>query len=182
MIDVRPATPDDARALAALRWEFRAPRATPTESAEAFTARCGEWMRIELACGRWCAWVALDDGRIVGQLWMFLMPRIPNPSAELERHAYISNVYVTPESRGGAGSPLLKAALEQGESERRRFHRAVANRAQPDSLHAPRLRGRRRGPLAQVPMRPRIHETIVRWTSAYTAVCAFRSRFDSLKE
>jgi GNAT superfamily N-acetyltransferase len=116
MIDVRPATPDDAQALAELRWEFRAPRATPTESAEAFAARCGDWMRIELASGRWCAWVALDDGRVVGQLWMFLMPKIPNPSAELERHAYISNVYVAPESRGGAGSPLLKAALDKAKA------------------------------------------------------------------
>jgi predicted GNAT family N-acyltransferase len=42
---------------------------------------------------------------------MHFMSKIPNPSAELERHAYISNVYVTPGSRGGVGTRLLNAAI-----------------------------------------------------------------------
>jgi len=46
------------------------------------------------------------------------MPKIPNPTAELERHAYISNVYVTPGSRGGIGGRLLGAALDAAKSER----------------------------------------------------------------
>lgn len=111
MIDIRAATPGDADALAELRWEFRAPRATPTESHEAFRRRCAEWMRSELESGRWRAWVAIDGDRIVGQIWMHFMSKIPNPSAELERHAYISNVYVTPGSRGGVGTRLLSAAI-----------------------------------------------------------------------
>lgn len=111
MIEVRAATSDDADALAELRWEFRAPLAIPTESHEAFKMRCGEWMRTELDSGRWRAWVATDGTRIVGQLWMHYMSKIPNPAAELERHAYISNVYVTPKSRGGIGTRLLDAAV-----------------------------------------------------------------------
>jgi ribosomal protein S18 acetylase RimI-like enzyme len=111
MIEIRPASPDDADAMAELRWEFRAPRAAQTESPDAFKARCGQWMRGELASGRWSAWVAVDGSRIVGQLWMYLLPKIPNPTAEPERHAYISNVYVTPGSRGGVGDQLLDAAL-----------------------------------------------------------------------
>ena len=80
--------------------------------------RCGDWMRTELASGRWKAWVALEDTRILGQAWMYFMPKIPNPTAELERNAYISNVYVTPGSRGGVGGRLLTAALEAARVER----------------------------------------------------------------
>ncbi|HEY2850071.1 MAG TPA: GNAT family N-acetyltransferase [Gemmatimonadaceae bacterium] len=118
MIAIRPASPADADALAELRWEFRAPRAAQTESHDAFMTRCADWMRAELSSGRWKAWVALEDARIVGQAWMYFVPKIPNPTAELERNAYISNVYVTPGSRGGVGSKLLGAALDAAKSER----------------------------------------------------------------
>jgi GNAT superfamily N-acetyltransferase len=118
MTEIRLASPADADALAELRWEFRAPRATQTESRDAFMTRCADWMRAELSSGRWKAWVALEDARIVGQAWMYFLPKIPNPAAELERHAYISNVYVTPGSRGGVGSKLLAAALDAARSER----------------------------------------------------------------
>jgi GNAT superfamily N-acetyltransferase len=36
---------------------------------------------------------------------------MPNPVAELERHAYVSNVFVQPSFRGGLGTRLLEAAL-----------------------------------------------------------------------
>jgi GNAT superfamily N-acetyltransferase len=113
MIAVRRATGDDADRLAELRWEFRSNRATPTvESRETFVARCAEWMRRELgAGGPWRAWVAVDGGAIVGQLWVQSIEKIPNPAAELERHAYISNLFVEPAHRGGAGTPLLEAAI-----------------------------------------------------------------------
>jgi len=111
MMAIREASADDAPALAELRWEFRSPRGTPTESHEAFIARCRDWMHAELASGAWRAWVA-EDGRIVGQLWMRIIQKIPNPTGERERHAYISNVYVTPSARGGIGGRLVSAAVD----------------------------------------------------------------------
>ena len=108
---VRPATPGDAAALAELRWEFRSAKTPPTETHDAFVVRCTTWMRDELEGGRWLAWVAIDSDRVVGQLWMQPMSKIPNPADERERHAYVSNVYVTPGARGGVGSKLLKAAI-----------------------------------------------------------------------
>ena len=36
---------------------------------------------------------------------------MPNPVEELERHAYVSNVFVQPAFRGGIGARLLEAAL-----------------------------------------------------------------------
>lgn len=111
MTAIRRATPADIEPLAALRWEFRAGKDAPTEDRAAFLARCGAWMAGELRSGRWLAWVAERDGRIVGHVWLHPISKIPNPNGELERHAYVSNVYVTPSARGGIGTQLLDAAL-----------------------------------------------------------------------
>ena len=70
-------------------------------------------MRRELAPGgAWQCWVAADDDVAVGQIWLQLLTKIPNPVGERHRHAYISNLFVVPEARGGIGKQLLAAALE----------------------------------------------------------------------
>jgi GNAT superfamily N-acetyltransferase len=112
MSDVREATPDDAPELAELRWEFRAGRAAPIEGRDVFVERCSAWMRRELASRRsWRAWVAVSGDRVVGQIWLDLLDKVPNPAAERERHAYVSNLYVRPGARGGVGSRLLETAV-----------------------------------------------------------------------
>ncbi len=112
MIEVRVASANDARALAELRWEFRIARAPANETHDAFVARCEEWMRRELAsAARWRAWVAVVDGTIVGQTWVQTIDKMPNPTEERERHAYVSNVFVQPAFRGGVGARLLEAAV-----------------------------------------------------------------------
>jgi len=113
MIQVRRAIPGDAPALAELRWEFRSGREPAVESYDAFVERCTEWMRRQLEGTAWQAWVALDDrGAIVGQVWVDLIEKLPNPVGEREHHAYLSNLYVKPDARGGTGAALLEAALE----------------------------------------------------------------------
>jgi GNAT superfamily N-acetyltransferase len=115
---IRAATPDDAAALAELRWEFRIARAPATESHDHFVARCAEWMHRELASGvRWRAWLAVVDGSIVGQVWLQTIEKMPNPVAERERHAYISNVFVRPEHRGGTGAQLLESTIAWARAE-----------------------------------------------------------------
>ena len=112
MIEIRSATSADAGALAELRWEFRTENRVAAESHAAFVKRCAVWMRGELATSRaWRAWVAVADGVIVGQVWMHAISKVPNPVAETERHAYLSNLYVKPSSRGGTGTRLLEAAM-----------------------------------------------------------------------
>jgi len=112
MTAIRRAAPADARRLAELRWEFRAGKDAPVEDRGAFIDRCAGWMSAELQERRWRAWVAERDGEIVGQVWLQVVSKVPNPNGERTRHGYISNVYVTPAARGGVGTRLLDAAIE----------------------------------------------------------------------
>jgi GNAT superfamily N-acetyltransferase len=110
--EIRAATPVDARMLAELRWEFRAGRDPAVEERQAFVDRCAAWMASELAGTAWRAWVAHHSGRIIGQVWVNLIQKLPNPIDERERHLYLSNLYVQPAARGGVGTALLETALE----------------------------------------------------------------------
>jgi len=111
VIDVREAAPADAPALAELRWEFRSGRAPNIETHEAFVKRCAAWMGRELSLATWRAWVAELDGVIIGQVWLQTFQKLPNPTDEAEEQAYLSNLYVTPSARGGAGTALLATAI-----------------------------------------------------------------------
>ncbi len=118
---LRHARPYDAPALAALRYTFRTRdypgKGSTFEEREAFLARCVPWMAARLEGERpghgWQCWlVELADGTVAGQLWLQAIEKIPNPAAEPELHAYISNVYVAPELRGqGLAGGLLDLAL-----------------------------------------------------------------------
>ena len=112
MTGIRAAAAADATALAELRWEFRTSGSDPNETHDAFVRRCTAWMLRELQRGSWHAWVAVDDEAIVGQVWLFVVEKIPNPIAELEKLGYISNLYVKPSARGSIGTRLLESALE----------------------------------------------------------------------
>lgn len=108
---LRRGRPGDAAALAALRWEFRAALARPNEIRGPFVRRCARWMRPRLgARSSWRVWVIEDAGAIVGQLWLAVIEKVPNPVPEAERHGYVTNVYVRPSHRGaGLGRRLMDA-------------------------------------------------------------------------
>ncbi len=108
---LRRARPDDAAALAALRWEFRSALARPNEPRAAFVRRCARWMRPRLGrTASWRVWVLEDAGRLVGHLWLAVIEKVPNPVPEPERHGYVTNVYVRPPYRGaGLGRRLMEA-------------------------------------------------------------------------
>lgn len=110
---LRVARPDDAAELARLRYEFRAEERGAVEPREEFVARTTAWMRERLAPGTaWRCFVVERDGAIAGHVWITLVEKVPNPGGgEPERHAYLTNLYVRPNERGGTGSALLEAAL-----------------------------------------------------------------------
>lgn len=112
---VRRATPDDASALASLRYTFRSSLADPIETRTDFIERCVSWMRSHLEeDNRWRAWVAERDGIAIGTVWLQIVEKLPNPVIEREFHAYVTNLFVLAEHRGhGVGGLLLSALLAE---------------------------------------------------------------------
>jgi GNAT superfamily N-acetyltransferase len=113
-INVRLATASDAAALAQLRYALRSGNRAVSEDESEFVARCRLWMAERLGAGdAWRCWVAERGHELVGNIWTQLIEKIPNPSPEPERYAYITNFYVREGERGrGTGSRLLSVALE----------------------------------------------------------------------
>jgi ribosomal protein S18 acetylase RimI-like enzyme len=111
---IRQAVQTDARQLAQLRWEFRSvAHGALDESEDVFVDRCAAWMHERLSgTSTWTAWVAERNGEVLGQIWVQLIEKLPNPTVEVERHAYISNLYVKPSARGGVGTRLLRRCLD----------------------------------------------------------------------
>ena len=112
-VRIRFATVSDAAALAQLRYELRASTGRATEPQAEFIERCTGWMERHLKEGRWQCWVAEANQRLVGAVWIQLVEKIPNPRAEHERHAYLTNFYIDESARGhGVGSQMLRQVIE----------------------------------------------------------------------
>jgi hypothetical protein len=110
---VRLANPCEAPLLAAMRFEFRAGLGQVNESREVFVMRCARWMEEQLHRQvPWTCWVWVSDTSILGQFWAQLIGKVPNPIAEPEQHAYLTNLYVVARERNrGGGCALLCTAL-----------------------------------------------------------------------
>ncbi|HYW72564.1 MAG TPA: GNAT family N-acetyltransferase [Pyrinomonadaceae bacterium] len=110
---IRFAVPADADALAELRYALRASTGIATEPKAEFLERCTVWMREHLAGDRrWQCWVAEEKGSLIAAVWVQLIEKIPNPVAELEKHAYLTSFYVKESARSrGLGSRLLAEVI-----------------------------------------------------------------------
>jgi GNAT superfamily N-acetyltransferase len=114
-LSVRDATLEDIPALARLRWEFRREHGdvSPNASFEEFGGRFLSFAREALRDDRWRAQVAERDGRLVGTMWLQLVPKVPAPSAQGDLIGYVTNAYVKPEEREhGVGRLLLDRLVE----------------------------------------------------------------------
>jgi len=113
-VRVRFARSSDFRALAALRYQFRAEAGSATETKSRFLRRCGSWMKKRFRSGSpWRCWVIDDGKQLLGHVCVQLFEKVPNPiKDEPETHAYVTNFYVIPEMRSrGFGKKLLDEAL-----------------------------------------------------------------------
>jgi ribosomal protein S18 acetylase RimI-like enzyme len=116
VIEIRRATIEDADELARLRWDFRVEHGTPTSRTfDAFAEEFRRFATDVLADETpWRTWVAQDDDRLVGCVWLQFVEKIPHPSrGRWERPiAYVTNMYVEPALRDeGLGARLLDAAM-----------------------------------------------------------------------
>lgn len=112
-VNLRLAEPSDAKALAQLRYDFRSSTGIATEPEAQFIERCTLWMAAHLNDGsNWKCWVA-ESENLLGAVWVQLVEKIPNPRAEPEYHAYLTNFYLRESARGhGTGSRLLTVAID----------------------------------------------------------------------
>jgi GNAT superfamily N-acetyltransferase len=113
-ITIRLAAVSDAHRLARLRYIFRSSFGLVRESEAEFVERCMLWMQERLRqADFWRCWMAERDGALLGNVWIQMIEKVPNPTDESENHAYLTNFYVTEDARGkGTGSMLLSAALD----------------------------------------------------------------------
>ena len=113
-IGIRVATSADRRALAEMRYRFRAELESPAESRSQFVHRCTSWMKKRFRSGSslWRCWVLEEGDQLLGHVCVRVFEKMPNPVGEPEFHAYLTNFYDVPEMRGrGLGRKLLNKAL-----------------------------------------------------------------------
>src|SRR5438132_14028623 len=113
-LGIRLATSADYRALAEMRYRFRAEVGSPTEPRSQFVRRCTSWMkkRFRVGSSAWRCWVVDDGDQLLGHVCVQLFEKMQNPVNEREVHAYLTNLYEVPEIRSqDLGSTLLNEAL-----------------------------------------------------------------------
>ncbi|MFD2023989.1 GNAT family N-acetyltransferase [Promicromonospora aerolata] len=106
---IRTATPDDARALSALRWRWAVPDRPPSAAeAQEFAGALRQWM--EERGDRSVCTIAVLDAELVGMAWLAVFERAPNPGDLVRRSGDVQSVFVLPEHQGrGIGRRLMEA-------------------------------------------------------------------------
>lgn len=113
LIKIRMASESDALTLARLRYEFRSLFHQVREDEATFIDRCTVWMRERLRSeSLWKCWIAELQDTAVGNVWVQLVEKIPNPIEEPEYLIYLTNFYIREQHRShGVGSMMLSEIL-----------------------------------------------------------------------
>ena len=123
MVIIRQAEGTDGAELARLRWDFSSGEAHPVaETSLEFVTRFLVFWSDALESGERTVWVAEREGRLVGNVWIRQIGKVPRPGRWRAEYGYVTNVYVEPEHRGtGVGSELMRRVTEWAEAERLEF-------------------------------------------------------------
>jgi len=118
VLQIRPATADDAGVLARFRiMLFREMGRLDGDEAE-FAQASENYFEWALSTGREVAWIAEEFGDAVAVLAMTLEPMPPKPGRPRLIEAYMHNVYTLPDQRmRGLAKRLVLTALEFAKAE-----------------------------------------------------------------
>ncbi|NHA69532.1 GNAT family N-acetyltransferase, partial [Phycicoccus flavus] len=107
---VRRAGPDDAAALARLRWTWSEEGHAPIAgSRDEYADGLRDWMTAHPSI---VPFLGSVGGQDVGMAWLVLVPRVPDPRSFDRLTGDIQSVYVLPDHRdAGLGARLVDAAL-----------------------------------------------------------------------
>ena len=106
----RLAGEDDLPALAQMRWDFRNEYQPPDAMSEAeFLPGCLDFLRQSLASGRWAFWVAEENGQLIAQAFLQIVPKLPDLYNFERCFGYVTNVYTRPAYRSqGIGAKVME--------------------------------------------------------------------------
>ena len=123
MIQYKIATFDDAETLANARISLLdEDSGLSGEARDALHAKTLTYMRDATRAGTWLAFLAFEDGELVGTAGATLYETLPGIKLPNGKNAYIQNVYVAPQHRrGGVGRELIRCTV--AESQARGFTR-----------------------------------------------------------
>lgn len=115
---IRSATSADIPELARLRWQLYTEQGPHDELFDEYLRRFTTFATHALSGKAWVAWVAGSHGRLVGTMWLQIVPRVPAPGHGDPRPiGYLTNAYVEPDHRSqGLGSRLLRTVAEHCEA------------------------------------------------------------------
>ena len=114
-MEYRLANDGDANRLSELRWDHKNEESPLDHSQRdgfiaACSARLKEAFRDDLSCH-----VATDKGRIVSNIYVVAVKKVPKPGKLNGAWGYVTAVYTVPEYRNkGVGSMLMKKVKEWG--------------------------------------------------------------------
>jgi GNAT superfamily N-acetyltransferase len=122
-LTIRPAAPGDADELARLRWDFSPDDvAAGRDTYPDFLVGFRRFWSEAAESGRWTVWVAEHEGRLVGNIWVEHVAKVPRPGRSADEYGYVTNVYVEPEWRNaGIGTSLLQQVLDWAQECRLEF-------------------------------------------------------------
>jgi GNAT superfamily N-acetyltransferase len=112
-VSIRRAIPEDATALARMRWDDSTDHGPSAESIALFAEDFAEFVRSSLASDQWAIWVAECDGQVVAHIYVQLVKKVPRPGRFAASWAYATAVYTVPGARNkGIGSRLLRRVID----------------------------------------------------------------------
>lgn len=112
---IRQAVFSDAPELARLRWDFSDQTG---QTFEVFFQEFETFLRQGLESSLWTIWVAEHAGRIIANMYVQLVQKVPRPGRPKASWGYLTNVYVEPFARNqGIGSYMLRAIQQWAQSQ-----------------------------------------------------------------